>query len=154
MTDWVVEWAAATPDASTVRSAITEWRTRAGLADRAPGLPEVLAGGREDGWVFVALDGTLVEAIRSAAPRVSGRRWSKGQHGDVRLGAPPREALGPGVPLTPVPITRPGRDRQPSDGHSMAMCHVPGDGNVRMCPAMGLGRPLQARREPCGRTGH
>ena len=52
------------------------------IAARAPDLlPDVLAGGREDGWAFVALDGTLIETSRSAARSEAGHDvWFSGKH--------------------------------------------------------------------------
>ena len=51
------------------------------IAAQAPGLAEVLAAGREAGWAFVCLDGTLIEASRSSARSAAGHDiWYSGKH--------------------------------------------------------------------------
>lgn len=51
------------------------------IAEQAPDLPEVLAAGREAGWAFVALDGTLIESTRSSARSAAGHDiWYSGKH--------------------------------------------------------------------------
>lgn len=51
------------------------------IAAHAPQLPEVLAAGREAGWAFVSLDGTLIETSRSSTRSVSGHDlWYSGKH--------------------------------------------------------------------------
>ena len=51
------------------------------IAAEAPELPEVLAAGREAGWAFVALDGTLIETSRSSTKSAAGHDlWYSGKH--------------------------------------------------------------------------
>ena len=51
------------------------------IAAHAPDLPEVLAAGREAGWAFVALDGTLIETSRSSTRSAAGHDiWYSGKH--------------------------------------------------------------------------
>jgi hypothetical protein len=51
------------------------------IAAQAPDLPEVLAHGLNKGWQFVCLDGTLIPAVRSAAPSEAGHDvWYSGKH--------------------------------------------------------------------------
>lgn len=51
------------------------------IAARAPDLGEVLATGREQGWAFVALDGTLIPTTRSAVKSSAGHDlWYSGKH--------------------------------------------------------------------------
>lgn len=51
------------------------------IAAEAPELPEVLAAGREAGWGFVCLDGTLIETSRSRARSAAGHDlWYSGKH--------------------------------------------------------------------------
>lgn len=51
------------------------------IAQRAPDLPEVLAAGREAGWGFVCLDGTLIETSRSSTRSAAGHDvWYSGKH--------------------------------------------------------------------------
>ncbi|MGL4176333.1 MAG: transposase family protein [Dermatophilaceae bacterium] len=51
------------------------------IADQLPDLKAVLAGGREAGWAFVALDGTLIESTRSSARSAAGHDlWYSGKH--------------------------------------------------------------------------
>lgn len=51
------------------------------IAAQAPDLPEVLQRGRQAGWAFVALDGTLIESTRSSATSATGHDiWYSGKH--------------------------------------------------------------------------
>jgi hypothetical protein len=51
------------------------------IAAEAPELPEVLTAGREAGWAFVALDGTLIETSRSSTKSAAGHDlWYSGKH--------------------------------------------------------------------------
>ncbi len=51
------------------------------IAAQAPDLHEVLAGGREHGWAFVALDGTLIETTRCSTASTAGHDlWYSGKH--------------------------------------------------------------------------
>jgi DDE superfamily endonuclease len=51
------------------------------LAAQAPTLTDVLARGLKEGWAFVALDGTLIESIRSSTPSDAGHDlWYSGKH--------------------------------------------------------------------------
>jgi hypothetical protein len=51
------------------------------IADKAPGLEEVLAGGRQAGWAFVAHDGTLIETSRVSTRSEAGHDlWYSGKH--------------------------------------------------------------------------
>ena len=51
------------------------------IAARAPELPEVVARGREKGWAFVCLDGTLIPATRCSARSEAGHDlWYSGKH--------------------------------------------------------------------------
>lgn len=51
------------------------------IAAHAPDLPEVLAKGREAGWAFVCLDGTLVETARVSTKSPAGHDlWYSGKH--------------------------------------------------------------------------
>jgi hypothetical protein len=51
------------------------------IAAEAPSLPEVLAAGRQAGWAFVALDGTLIETSRSSTKSDAGHDlWYSGKH--------------------------------------------------------------------------
>lgn len=51
------------------------------IAAQAPELPDVLAAGRQEGWAFVALDGTLIETSRSSARSAAGHDiWYSGKH--------------------------------------------------------------------------
>lgn len=51
------------------------------IAAQAPELSEVLAAGREQGWEFGCLDGTLIPSVRSAAPSATGHDvWFSGKH--------------------------------------------------------------------------
>lgn len=51
------------------------------IAARLPDLPEVLATGREAGWAFVAIDGTLIETTRSSTKSAAGHDlWYSGKH--------------------------------------------------------------------------
>lgn len=51
------------------------------IAARLPELPEVLTAGREAGWAFVCLDGTLIETSRSSTKSPAGHdAWFSGKH--------------------------------------------------------------------------
>lgn len=51
------------------------------IAAHGPQLDDVLAQGREQGWAFVCLDGTLIETSRSSAPSAAGHDlWYSGKH--------------------------------------------------------------------------
>ena len=51
------------------------------IAAHAPDLPDVLEAGHQDGWAFVALDGTLIETTRSAVRSEAGHDvWYSGKH--------------------------------------------------------------------------
>jgi hypothetical protein len=51
------------------------------IAAHAPDLAQVLAGGRQAGWSFVTLDGTLIESTRSSAKPENGHDlWYSGKH--------------------------------------------------------------------------
>jgi hypothetical protein len=51
------------------------------IAAHAPDLPDVLAHGRDEGWAFVCLDGTLIPSTRSSAPSAAGHDvWYSGKH--------------------------------------------------------------------------
>ena len=51
------------------------------IAAHAPDLPAVLAAGREAGWAFVSLDGTLFETSRSSTKSAAGHDlWYSGKH--------------------------------------------------------------------------
>jgi hypothetical protein len=51
------------------------------IAQQAPDLLKVLAAGREAGWGFVWLDGTLIQTSRSAAKSAAGHDvWCSGKH--------------------------------------------------------------------------
>lgn len=51
------------------------------IAARLPDLPDVLQRGREAGWSFVCLDGTLIESTRSSAKSDAGHDlWYSGKH--------------------------------------------------------------------------
>lgn len=51
------------------------------IADQQPELSTVLQVGREAGWAFVCLDGTLIESARSSAKSVAGHDlWYSGKH--------------------------------------------------------------------------
>jgi hypothetical protein len=51
------------------------------IAAHAPDLHEVLTTGREQGWAFVSLDGTLVESTRCRARSQNGHDlWYSGKH--------------------------------------------------------------------------
>lgn len=51
------------------------------IADRAPDLPQVLQRGREEGWEFVCLDGTLIPTSRCSADSETGHDlWYSGKH--------------------------------------------------------------------------
>ena len=51
------------------------------IAAQAPDLPGVLERGRQAGWAFVALDGTLIESTRSSAKSAAGHDlWYSGKH--------------------------------------------------------------------------
>ncbi len=51
------------------------------IAAQAPDLHEVLAAGREQGWAFVTLDGTLIETTRCSTDSVAGHDlWYSGKH--------------------------------------------------------------------------
>lgn len=49
------------------------------IAAQAPDLPEVLEAGREAGWAYVCLDGTLIETSRSSTKSPAGHDvWYSG----------------------------------------------------------------------------
>jgi hypothetical protein len=51
------------------------------IAEQAPDLSTVLAAGREAGWAFLCLDGTLIETSRSSARSAAGHDlWYSGKH--------------------------------------------------------------------------
>jgi hypothetical protein len=51
------------------------------IAAHAPDLLDVLAAGREAGWAFVCLDGTLITPTRSSARSATGHDlWYSGKH--------------------------------------------------------------------------
>lgn len=51
------------------------------IAARAPGLPEVLAQGHQEGWEYVCLDGTLIQTSRSSVKSDAGHDlWYSGKH--------------------------------------------------------------------------
>jgi hypothetical protein len=51
------------------------------IASHAPDLADVLAGGWQQGWAFVCLDGTLIASTRSSAPSETGHDvWYSGKH--------------------------------------------------------------------------
>lgn len=51
------------------------------IAAHAPDLHEVLAHGQEQGWGFMALDGTLIETTRASAKSEAGHDiWYSGKH--------------------------------------------------------------------------
>ena len=51
------------------------------IAAHAPDLTQVLTRGREEGWAFVALDGTLIASTRSSARSDAGHDlWYSGKH--------------------------------------------------------------------------
>lgn len=64
------------------------------IAEQAPDLTEVLAHGREAGWAFVCLDGTLIDTSRSSAKSTAGHDiWYSGEHhahgGNIQVVADP-----------------------------------------------------------------
>lgn len=51
------------------------------IAAQLPDLPEVLAAGRQAGWAFVCLDGTLIESTRVGTASDAGHDlWYSGKH--------------------------------------------------------------------------
>lgn len=51
------------------------------IAERAPDLREVLQRGRQAGWAYVSVDGTLIESTRSSARSEAGHDlWYSGKH--------------------------------------------------------------------------
>lgn len=51
------------------------------IAAQAPDLPEVLAAGRQAGWAYVCVDGTLITSTRTSTRSVAGHDlWYSGKH--------------------------------------------------------------------------
>jgi hypothetical protein len=105
------------------------------IAHELPDLPTVLAAGRQAGWAFVALDGTLIETTRSAAKSAAGHDvWYSGKHhrhgGNIQVVTDPS-----GFPVWTSPV-------QPGSTHDItaARDHV----LPALYPAAAAGMPTLA----------
>lgn len=101
------------------------------IAAHIPGLDEVLAHGRRQGWSFVCLDGTLIESTRCSARSESGNDiWYSGKHkrhgGNIRVLTDPR-----GFPVWTSEV-------EPGSTHDIAAARIHAFGALSPAAAAGL----------------